>query len=110
MKFDAPIDKSPLATGVTLAWLTDQTISTLQRAGEDGEGLKASAFLFVNRAREAGISDQEMANVIRVSIVGAALSKAQEGVVLDWVNTFDPIATGVHADAPPRKHWWQFWV
>ena len=109
MKFDARIEKSPEKKEAFAAWLTAETTSTLQRASGDPEGLKAAAFLFANRAREAGMAEHEVAEVIGVSIARAGLQEADEDAVLDFVEAFDPIGTAVYPAPEIRKPWWRFW-
>ncbi len=109
MKFDARVAKSPEKKEAFVAWLTGETVSILQRAGEDPEKLKSATFLFMNRARESGIAELEIAEIIGVSIARAGLRKEDEEVVLDYVEAFDSLATATHSNSPQRKSWWRFW-
>jgi hypothetical protein len=78
-------------------WLRDETIKTLNRGHSDMESLKTSMFLFVNRAYEAHMPDQDIAEIIGVAIVRAGYSEAQEEVAFDWLDQFGPIAKATHA-------------
>jgi hypothetical protein len=109
MKFDARSEKSPEKKDAFVAWLTTATVSTLQTAGGDPEKLKAAAFLFANRAREAGLAEQDVAEIIGVGVARAGLSPADEDALLEFVETFDPIAMAVHASPKIQKRWWRFW-
>ena len=110
MKFDARIEKSAEKKAAFVAWLTAETFSTLQCAGGDPEKLKAAAFLFANRAREAGMAESDVAEIIGVSAARAGLRAADEDVVFNFVEAFDPIATAVHATPEIRNPWWRFWA
>ena len=55
MKFDARKPHTTEEKESFVAWLRDEAISTFQRSPGDAEGLKTAAFLFANRAREAGL-------------------------------------------------------
>lgn len=109
MKFDARIDPSPEKKEAFVSWLTGETVSTFQRSAEDPEGLKAAAFLFVNRGREAGLELSEIAEVLGVSIARAGLTKKDEALVLDWAEALDPFASAVHSSQAERRPWWNFW-
>lgn len=85
------------------AWLMDETAFSLQRAANNDEGLKAAAFLFTNRAREAGLTTDEMATILGISIARANLTENAETTVLDSVESLDPIAAAVHAINPHRN-------
>jgi hypothetical protein len=93
----------------SVAWLTDETASSLQLAANNDEGLRAAAFLFTNRAREAGLTTDEMATILGISIARANLTERAEASVLDTVESLDPIATAVHAIDPAPKPRWKFW-
>jgi len=92
-----------------IAWLTDETAPSFQRAVNNDEGLKAAAFLFLNRAREAALTTDELGTIIGISIARANLTERAEASVLDTVESLDPIANAVHAINPARKPWWKFW-
>jgi len=109
MKFDARTEHSPEKKEAFLAWFTSETISTFVRSRGDPEGLKTAAFLFVNRAREAGIPEADIAKVLGISVARASLSSQDEGVVLDRADALDPLAEAVFSRASRRKPWWRFW-
>ena len=106
MNFDARTNSSAEMKAAFIAWLVDQTIGAFVQAAGDRERLKSSVFLTANRAHEAGLSSQDTARIVGVSIAGANLSPEHEEVVLCWLEAFDQLATAVHE---PAKPWWRFW-
>lgn len=110
MKFDARTEHSPEKKEAFVAWLIVETVSMFERANGEHESLNAAVFLFSNRAREAGISESEVAEALGVSIARAALSKEEEEAVLDNAETFDPLAAAIHSVPTTPKAWWRFWL
>jgi len=110
MKFDARTDFSLEKKEAFIGWLTIQTVSSLQRAAGNSEGLKAATFLFVNRGREAGLELSEIAEVLGIGIARSGLTKKDEDIVLDWAEALDPLAAAVHSDQGERRPWWKFWA
>lgn len=108
MQFNARMQNAPEDKAAFLEWLTSETVSTLRRSIGDAEALKAAAFLFSNRAREAGIAEPDIAEILGISIARASLSEGDEQCVLDWVESFDPITKAVHRPQK-QKHWWKIW-
>jgi hypothetical protein len=109
MKFDARQPHSPEEKEAFVAWLRGETISTFQRSAGDAEGLKAAAFLVANRAREAGLVDSEVGEIVGVAIARSRLDQKEEEFVLDCVDAFDPLATAVYLADRASKPWWRFW-
>lgn len=109
MKFDARTDASPEKKEAFVSWLTDETASTFRRSGGDAESLKTFVFLAVNRAHEAGLTSQETARIVGVSVARAAIGPEEEEHVYHWLEALDPIATAVHAPRSERKPWWKIW-
>jgi hypothetical protein len=108
MKFNAREEQSLHQKAEFFAWLTHETISVLQRSRGDSESLKTAAFLFMNRAHEAGLATGEIAEIAGMSVARAGLQGNDEEVFFDWIDRFDPIAAATRANNAP-KPWWRFW-
>jgi len=109
MKFDARKEHSVEQRKAFIEWLTTETISSFQRAERDQERLKAAAFLFANRAREAGVADSEVAEVLGISIARAGLSQTDEEFVADCFDTSDQLVAPVFSRAANSKPLWKLW-
>ena len=77
-------------------WLEDETIEALKRDYGDGEATKATVFLFVNRAYEAHMPEDEIAELFGKCVVRAGYREEDEEAVFSWLDAFGQIAKGVH--------------
>ena len=107
MNFDARKSYTPEDRYAYIEWLVGETTGALRRGGTDHESLKASVFLAMNRAREAGLSDREVAEVLGVSIARSGMHEKTERMVLDFAEGFDSLSKAVYAEPPARKPWWR---
>jgi hypothetical protein len=84
-----------------VAWLVDQTVSTLRRAAGNPEALKAAVFLYLSRAYEAGLLADKIADYLAVGATSilsrAALSKQDEEAILDAYDLLDETIESTYA-------------
>jgi hypothetical protein len=78
------------------AWLQSETIDSLQRTFGDAEGTKSAVFLFVNRAYESHMPEDQIGRIFGRCIVRAGFRKEDEPVLFDWLEFFAGIAVQVH--------------
>jgi len=77
-------------------WLEGETTGALKRDYGDGEATKATVFLFVNRAYEAHMPEEEIAGLFAKCVVRAGYREEDEEAVFSWLDAFGQIAKGVH--------------
>jgi hypothetical protein len=78
------------------AWLEAETISTLRRCIGDAEGLKAMIFLYVNRAHESHLPENEIGGLFGICFVRAGFPQADEDFAFDCLEFSSEIAKQVH--------------
>lgn len=82
-----------------LAWLKRETIDSLKRSRSNPETLKGAVFLFVNRAYEAQMEDDQIGALFGKAFVRAGGAPDDEDAVFDLLEYFGEIAKAVHARA-----------
>jgi hypothetical protein len=80
------------------SWLEQETIDSLRRSYGDGEATKSAIFLFVNRAYEAHMPEEQIGQLFAKSIVRAGFREEDEEPAFAWLEHFGQIAAGVHGD------------
>ena len=88
-----------------LEWLEQETISYLQRCLGDWEALKGGIFLYVNRAYEAHMPEDQIGGLFGKSFVRAGWTQADEMAAYDMLEFFGRIAqaTQRHKDDQTRS-------
>jgi hypothetical protein len=108
MKFDARTDSSPERKSAFVAWLLEETTSSLRRAAADAEALKTAVFLYLNRAYEAGLPADEITDLLGVgpqsALSRASLSKKDEEAVFAAFDLFDELTEKVYARPPTNEN------
>jgi hypothetical protein len=103
MKFDARTSDDPAEHASFVEWLVSETASGLSRSRGNRESLRASLFLYLNRAYEARLSPDLIADLIGCAEGGildrAGLSAAEESAVIDEFEILAPIIEATHNDA-----------
>lgn len=92
MKHDFSQDPSSTDAEAFKAWLLAETVSGFHADRHDPERQKATVFLFVNRACEAKIPDNILAQIYGTAVVRGRLTPAEEDISYDWLEAFVDIA------------------
>ena len=79
-----------------LNWLEQETIDMLRRTADDAEGTKTAVFLYVNRAYEAHLPEQEMARLFGRCFVRAGRAEEEQDAVFNQLEFFAEIAKIAH--------------
>ena len=96
MKHDFSINPTGDEADKFINWLREETISSLKTSHGDLEKLKSSLFLYVNRAYESKLNEDEIYKLLAVAIVRAGYCENEEGPVFDLFESFSQIAKGTH--------------
>jgi hypothetical protein len=96
MKHDFSDEPGGEAAERFLNWLEQEMIDMLRRTAGDAEGTKAAIFLFVNRAYEAHMPEQQMAKLFGKCFVRAGRPEEEEDTAFDLLEFFAEIARNVH--------------
>jgi len=96
MDHDFSIEPEGTKADEFAAWLLAQTISNLTESYGDLEALKGSLFLFANRAYESKMPEEQIAEILGVSIVRAGYTELEEETVYDIVEPLAEVAKAVH--------------
>jgi hypothetical protein len=78
------------------AWLEQQTTESLRQAHGDGEATKAAIFLFVNRAYEAHMPEDQIGGMFGKCFARAGFGEQDEEAAFTWLEHFAQVAAGVH--------------
>jgi hypothetical protein len=81
-----------------LNWLEHETIDMFWRTAGDAEGTKTAIFLYVNRACEAHLPEQEMARLFGRCFVRAGRPEEEQDAAFDQLEFFAEVAKNVHAE------------
>ena len=79
-----------------LAWLERETIDLLQRTRDDAEGTKTAIWLYVNRAFQAHMSEQEIGSLFGTCFVRAGRPEEDEAFAFDMLEFLGEMAARVH--------------
>jgi hypothetical protein len=78
-------------------WLEQETIESLRRSMGDGEAIKSAIFLFVIRAYEAHMTDDQVGGMFGKCFVRAGFPEQDEEAAYAWLEFFGQLAAKVHA-------------
>ena len=76
--------------------LLEQTIENLKDSYGDLEAVKSSLFLFVNRAYESKLAEENISEILGVAVVRARYSEAEEDWAFEIADKFAEIAKATH--------------
>jgi hypothetical protein len=79
-----------------LAWLERETIDLLLRTRGDAEGTKTAIFLFVNRAFEAHMPEQEIGALFGKCFVRAGRPQEDEAPAFELLEFLGEMAGRIH--------------
>ena len=79
-----------------LTWLERETIEAFQRTRGDEEGTKAAIFLYVNRAYEAHLPEEQIAGLFGTCFVRADRPESEEDHAFDLLELFSEVAHATH--------------
>ncbi len=79
-----------------LTWLERETIDQFQRTLGAAEGTKAAIFLYVNRAYEAHLPEEQIAGLFGRCFVRADRPESDEDEAFDLLELFSEIAHATH--------------
>ena len=79
-----------------LAWLESETIETLRRSQGDSEGTKTFIFLYVNRAYEAHLPEDQIGELFGKCFVRAGRPQEEEDTAFNLLEFFGQIAERTH--------------
>lgn len=83
------------------SWLEQETPDSLSRSIGDGEATKSAIFLFVNRAYEAHMPEEQIGQLFGKCIVRAGFREEDEEPAFAWLGYFGQIAAGIQSDPNP---------
>ncbi len=83
-----------------LAWLERETIDWLQRTVGDAEGTSTGIFLYVNRAYEAQLSDEQIGGLFGKCFVRAGRGEDEQDSAFELLEFFGGIAKATHVRSP----------
>lgn len=86
-----------------LAWLERETIDMLQRTRDDAEGTKTAIFLFVNRAYEAHLPEEQIGELFGKCFVRAGHHESNQDVAFDLLEFCAQIAQATHGEPGLRR-------
>jgi hypothetical protein len=95
-KHDFRIEPRGEAADRFRAWLENETIEDLRRCHGDAEGLKTMIFLYVNRAYEAHMPDEEIGKLFGKCFVRAGFGQQDQDFAFDMLQFLGDIAKQVH--------------
>jgi hypothetical protein len=79
-----------------LAWLEHETVDMLRRTHGDPEGTKTSIFLYVNRAYEAHLTDEQIGAIFGTCFARAGRPEEEQDRAFDFLEFFGQIAQATH--------------
>lgn len=98
MKHDFPSDCDSDSAQAFINWLESETVSARRRGrnNADAESLKASVFLYVNRAYEAGLPDNVVGGTFGRCIARAGYTEEEQDSVFDLLESLADVDRAVH--------------
>jgi hypothetical protein len=96
MKHNFRTEPSGDAAARFLSWLEEETISSLQRSYGQAEMTESYIFLFVHRAYEAHMSEDQIGEMFGRCVVRAGYQESEEDPAFAWLEHFAELARNVH--------------
>ena len=97
MKHDFRLHPSGESADRFCSWLEQETTESLRRSYGDGEATKSAIFLFVNRAHEAHMPDDQIGGMFGKCFVRAGFQEQDEEPAFAWLEHFGQLAATVHS-------------
>ncbi len=96
MKHDYRADSSSADAQRFIDWLENQAAEHLRRDFGNADATRGSIFLFVNRACEAGLPDELLAEVFGRALARAGYGSSEEDAAITCLEAFLGTARAVH--------------
>ncbi|HTU93748.1 MAG TPA: hypothetical protein VMF69_26950 [Gemmataceae bacterium] len=103
MKYDFRQQQSSETAIRFCSWLEQETIESLRRSYGNGEATKSAIFLFVNRAYEAHMPEEQIGELFGRCIVRAAFQEADEEPAFSWLEFFGQLAAKVYGTSEEQR-------
>ena len=87
MKYDFRQQPEGEAADRFLSWLEEETVSYLRRCRGDAEALKSGIFLYVNRAYEAHMADNQIWALFAKSFVRSGWPEEDKAAAFDLLES-----------------------
>lgn len=97
MKHDFRLHPSGESADRFSSWLEQESFESLRRSYGDGEATKSAMFLFVNRAYETHMSDDQVGAIFGKCVVRAGFREQDEEAAFAWLEHFAQFAAKLHA-------------